>query len=85
MDCSSSIELSGVTGTSFQAMLNLLGPLSGWQLALDFSSPVTNIESPMAEVTGVGQSWTLNNLGFDGNVEEGSSMELRFKVSLNPS
>jgi len=80
MDCSSSIELSGVTGTSFQAMLNLLGPLSGWQLALDFSSPVTNIESPMAEVTGVGQSWTLNNLGFDGNVEEGSSMELRFKV-----
>merc|ERR1712037_818825 len=34
----------------------------------------------MAEVAGAAQSWTLNNLGFDGNVEEGSSLELRFKV-----
>merc|ERR1712130_515185 len=80
MDCSSSIELSDVTSTSFQAMMNLIGPLSGWQVALDFSSPITSIESPMAEVTGAGESWTLNNLGFDGNVEEGSSLELRFKV-----
>ena len=30
--------------------MNLLGPLSGWELALDFSSPITNIESPMAAV-----------------------------------
>jgi len=80
MDCSSSIELSDVTATSFQAMMNLVGPLSGWQVALEFSSPITNIESPMAEVAGAAQSWTLNNLGFDGNVEEGSSLELRFKV-----
>ena len=80
MDCSSSIELSDVTGTSFQveitlkapilyqlsessnidpandetllsqAMMGLLGPLSGWEVALDFTSPITNIESPMAEV-----------------------------------
>merc|ERR1711936_40998 len=80
MDCSTSVELTGVTGTSFQAMMNLLGPLSGWEVALDFSSPISNIESPMAEVAGSGQSWTLKNLGFDGEVEEGSSLELRFKV-----
>merc|ERR1712172_415262 len=80
MDCSSSIELSDVTGTTFQAMMSLLGSLSGWEVAFDFSSPITKIESPMAEVVGAGQSWTLTNLGFDGEVEEGSNLELRFKV-----
>ena len=34
----------------FQAMLVLPGPLSGWEVALDFSSPISKIESPMAEV-----------------------------------
>merc|ERR1719397_1820554 len=34
----------------------------------------------MAEWTGKGLCWQMNNLGFDGDVEEGSSMELRFKV-----
>merc|ERR1711971_1152294 len=80
MDCSSSIELSDVTGTTFHAMMSLLGPLSGWEVAFDFSSPITKIESPMAEVAGAGRSWTLTNLGFDGEVEEGSNLELRFKV-----
>jgi len=80
LDCSSSIELSDITATSFQALMVLPGPLDGWEVALDFSAPISNIESPMAEVQGAGQLWTLNNLNFDGEVEAGSSLELRFKV-----
>ena len=39
------------SSSTFQALLVLPGPLDGWEVALDFSAPISNIESPMAEVT----------------------------------
>ena len=39
------------SSSTFQALMVLPGPLDGWEVALDFSAPISNIESPMAKVT----------------------------------
>ena len=47
---------------------------------MTFDSPVSDVSSPLAEVSGSGSTWTLSNLDYDGGLEAGTVFPLRFVV-----
>ena len=54
--------------------------VSGWSLQLDFSSSVSDVNSPMATSAGSGSHWTLTNKEYDGDLTAGQEFSLRFAV-----
>ena len=94
VDCSSVVQESKVTDTSFQVLLEKVTSVQGlvevpggdsgitsWVVTLQFSSALAGLASPLAEVAGAGHSWTLTNLAFDGEVAAGASLPLTFSVT----
>ena len=94
VDCSSVVEESKVTDTSFQVLMEKLPSVQGlvevpgggsgitsWVVTLQFSSALAGLTSPLAEVAGAGNSWTLTNLAYDGEVAAGASLPLTFSVT----
>merc|ERR1712142_276365 len=55
--------------------------ISFWTLDITFDNNVDMITSPMADATGSGTDWTLSNVGWDGEINAGESLELRFFVN----
>jgi len=57
----------------------------GWEVHLTFDQPVDSIESPLATVSGSGFEWKLHSKGFDEELDEGQTLELRFKTLYSGS
>ena len=62
--------------------LIVLGPMeaavSGWSVAVKFTEPVDSIESVLATASGSGKTWTLVNIGWDGELDVGQKLDLKF-------
>ena len=56
--------------------------ISSWSLDITFDNDVNFITSPLADVTGSGKTWTLTDRGWDGEINAGESLELRFFVNF---
>jgi len=52
----------------------------GWEVHLTFDQPVDSIQSPLADVSGSRTEWKLHSKGFDEELLEGQTLELRFKT-----
>jgi len=66
--------------------LILLSPkedVNGWTLKLVFTEEVDFIESPLADVTGNGKTWTLTSRSFDDEIPAGGTLEVRFIVDYS--
>ncbi len=50
---------------------------SSWTVDVHFEADVTDLTSPLAEVTGSGDSWRLTNKQFDGDLTPGTLFPLR--------
>ena len=68
-----------------ELVLSSTNPVSGWTVALEFSSPVERIESIMSNVNGSGTSWTLSNKDWDGDIAVGDHVTLKFIVDYTGS
>ena len=51
--------------------------VSSWAVDVHFEADVSDITSPLAEVTGSGDSWRLTNKQFDGDLTPGTLFPLR--------
>ena len=51
--------------------------VSSWAVDVHFEADVTDLTSPLAEVTGSGDSWRLTNKQFDGDLTPGTLFPLR--------
>ena len=51
--------------------------VSSWAVDVHFESEVSDLKSPLAEVTGSGDSWRLTNKQFDGDLTPGTMFPLR--------
>ena len=54
--------------------------ISGWELLLSFDQPADSLETPLGKVSGSGNEWIIINNSFDGDLDEGDVMQLRFEV-----
>ena len=57
--------------------ISSLQAVSSWAVDVHFEADVTDLTSPLAEVTGSGDSWRLTNKQFDGDLTPGTLFPLR--------
>lgn len=59
-----------------RVIINVDNAVNGWLVKLQFDEDVTSIDCALATVSGSGNSWTLSNRDFDGDLEAGITLEL---------
>ena len=81
-DCDGTVEIESSDADHWQARLLLVSDsdIEAWAVKITFDTEVDFIESAMAEVTGSGRSWTLRNKEWDGGMDAGDELSLRFIV-----
>ena len=81
-DCDSIVEIESSDADHWQAKLLLVSDtdIEAWTVKITFDMEVDFIESAMAEVTGSGKAWTLSNKEWDGGLDAGDELSLRFIV-----
>ena len=81
-DCDGTVEIESSDADHWQARLLLVSDsdIEAWAVKITFDTEVDFIESAMAEVTGSGKSWTLRNKEWDGGMDAGDELSLRFIV-----
>ena len=85
-ECTDILDIESEGQGNWHGVLQL-GPYesdrSGWTLVISFTEEVDWIESVMANVTGSGTSWTLRSKDWDGDIEAGDVISLRFIVDYS--
>ena len=81
-DCDGTVEVESSDAGHWQAKLLLFSDtdIESWAVKITFDMEVDSIESAMAEVTGSGKAWTLSNKEWDGGIDAGDQLSLRFIV-----
>ena len=81
-DCDGTVEIESSDVDHWQARLLLVSDtdIEAWAVKITFDMEVDFIESAMAEVTGSGKAWTLSNKEWDGGLDAGDELSLRFIV-----
>merc|ERR1711892_880088 len=81
-DCSSVFGVENEEEDSWHGLLTLsvIEDTISWKVVLNFDKEVTSVETPLGDISGSGASWTIDNKGFDGELNEGDIFELRFEV-----
>ena len=81
-DCDGIVEIESSDADHWQAKLLLVSDtdIEAWAVKITFDMEVDFIESAMAEVTGSGTAWTLTNKEWDGGLDAGDQLSLRFIV-----
>lgn len=81
-DCDGTVEVESSDADHWQARLLLVSDvdIESWAVAITFDMEVDFIESAMADVTGSGKAWTLTNKEWDGGLNAGDELSLRFIV-----
>ena len=81
-DCDGTVEVESSDADHWQARLLLVSDvdIESWAVAITFDMEVDFIESAMADVTGSSKAWTLTNKEWDGGLNAGDELSLRFIV-----
>ena len=66
-----------------RVMLTVDEDVHGWNVKLQFDSPVDSIDCSLATVSGSGTLWTLYSRGFDDDLEAGVTLELGLIVHFS--
>jgi len=86
-DCSEQYSVESEEAGSWHGLLPVTAKedITAWQLALKFDSALTSLESPLGVCSGSASDWVIDSKSFDGEMDEGQVLELRFKVSYSGS
>ena len=81
-DCSDALSVESEDDDSWHGMIEIIAAedISGWELFLSFNQPADAVETPLGKVSGSGKEWIIINSSFDGDLDEGDIMQLRFEV-----
>ena len=81
-DCSSVFIVESEEDDRWHGLLTILveEDMESWEVELHFDHEADAVETPLGEVSGSGRSWIIDNKGFDGELHEGDTLELRFEV-----
>ena len=84
-DCIDNYSIDTQTDTQWQGVIvvNVPENVNGWELKVQFWTPIDSIDCALATVTGSGSLWTLTSRDFDDEIQAGIELDIGIIVHFS--